>query len=101
MEFQEKVLSLVRRIPKGKVTTYKALARVLRKPRTQRAVGNALNKNPKLIRIPCHRVVRSDGQVGGYKLGQRKKIKLLKKEGIGIDDKGKINLEKHLFYFKT
>lgn len=97
MEFKEKVLSLVKQIPKGKVTTYKALAKFLRKPKAQRAVGNALNKNPKLIKIPCHRVVRSDGQVGGYKLGQRKKIELLEKEGVIIKNKKVQELDRYLF----
>lgn len=97
MEFKEKVLSLVKQIPKGKVTTYKALAKVLRRPRAQRAVGNALNKNPKLIKVPCHRVIRLDGQVGGYKLGQRKKIELLEKEGIIIKNKKVQKLDNYLF----
>lgn len=95
--FQKKVLNLVKQIPKGKVTTYKVLARALGKPKVWRAVGNALNKNPKLIKIPCHRVVRSNGQVGGFRLGQRKKIKLLRKEGIEIHKNKAANLDKHLY----
>lgn len=81
--FQEKVYQVVKKIPKGKVLTYKELAKQAGRPRAWRAVGNILskNKNPK---IPCHRVIRSDGRVGGYKEGTKKKITLLKKEGVVI-----------------
>ncbi len=96
-KFQKRVLGLVRQIPKGKVTTYKMIAKVLRRPKAQRAVGNALNKNPKPIKIPCHRVVRSNGQIGSYKLGQRKKIKLLEREEIIIKNKRVQELDKYLF----
>ena len=97
MEFKEKVLSLVGQIPRGKVTTYKELAKALGRQRAYRAVGNALNKNPKPIKIPCHRVVRLDGQIGGYKLGQKKKIELLEREGIIIKNKKVQRLDRYLF----
>ena len=97
MEFKEKVLSLVGQIPRGKVTTYKELAKALGRQRAYRAVGNALNKNPKPIKIPCHRVVRLDSQVGGYKLGQKKKIELLEREGIIIKNKKVQRLDRYLF----
>jgi O-6-methylguanine DNA methyltransferase len=78
-KFKEKVLEVVKKIPKGKVLTYKEVARRLGKPKAYRAVGNILNKNydPK---IPCHRVIRSDGQPGGYNRGSQKKKFLLEKE---------------------
>lgn len=81
-EFEDKVYNLVKKVPRGKVITYKALAIKLGNPNLARAVGNALNKNPKLIKMPCHRVIRSDRTIGGYKLGKIKKMKLLKQEGI-------------------
>jgi O-6-methylguanine DNA methyltransferase len=86
--FQEKIYQVVKKIPKGKVLTYKEVAKLAKKPRAWRVVGNILNKN-KNPKIPCHRVVRSDGKIGGYNLGRKKKISLLKKEGIKIK-KGKI-----------
>ncbi|MEK9180509.1 MAG: MGMT family protein [Patescibacteria group bacterium] len=78
--FKQKVYNVVRRIPRGKVLTYKEVARRAGSPRAYRAVGNVLNKNrdPK---VPCHRVIRSDGSVGGYASGTRKKVAILKKEG--------------------
>ena len=82
-EFQKKVYRVVKKIPKGKVMTYKQVARALGKPRAYRAVGNVLNKNIDL-KIPCHRVIRSDGSVGGYRQGIKKKIELLRKEGLEI-----------------
>lgn len=81
--FQEKVYSIVKKIPKGKVLTYKELARRIGSPNAYRAVGNALNKNRDL-KVPCHRVIRSDGKIGGYNKGTDKKIKLLKKENTAI-----------------
>ncbi|MBI2086596.1 MAG: MGMT family protein [Candidatus Zambryskibacteria bacterium] len=81
MDFQERVCEVVRKIPKGKVLTYKQVAERVGKPKAYRAVGNILSKNtdPK---VPCHRVIRSDGRVGDYNRGgSRAKIKILKKEG--------------------
>ena len=80
MTFSGKVLDIVSKIPKGKVLTYKEVARLACKPRAYRAVGNVLNKNHN-NKIPCHRVVRSDGKAGGYNRGKDRKIKLLKEEG--------------------
>ena len=79
--FKEKVYNVVKKIPKGKVLTYKDVARKIGKPTTYRAVGNVLNKN-KNPKIPCHRVVRSDGKIGGYNRGSRIKNILLIKEGV-------------------
>lgn len=81
--FQSKIYKIVRNIPKGKVMTYKQVAVLARKPRAYRAVGNVLNKNYN-PEIPCHRVIRSDGKVGGYNKGKDKKIILLKSEGVVI-----------------
>jgi O-6-methylguanine DNA methyltransferase len=90
--FEQEVLKLLKRIPKGKVTTYAVLAQAAGRPKVIRAVANAVGKNPDAPRVPCHRVVRSDGSVGGYsgKGGVATKIKLLEKEGVGVE-KGRIN----------
>lgn len=81
--FQEKVLAIVAKIPRGKTMTYKQAAVLAGAPRAYRAVGNILRKNhdPK---IPCHRVVRSDGQLGGYNRGAHLKKLILRKEGVKI-----------------
>jgi methylated-DNA-[protein]-cysteine S-methyltransferase len=80
MSFTEKVYEVVKKIPKGKVLTYKQVAEKAGNPKAYRAVGNILNKNydPK---IPCHRVIKSDGTFGGYNRGMQNKLKILKEEG--------------------
>ena len=80
MTFTEKVQKIVARIPKGKTMTYKQVATKAGSPNASRAVGSILKKNydPK---IPCHRVIRSDGLTGEYNRGRENKIALLKKEG--------------------
>lgn len=78
--FTERVYDVVRIIPKGKTMTYAQVARAIGNPKAARAVGNALNKNRDLKNIPCHRVIRANGSVGGYAFGSKKKIALLKKE---------------------
>ena len=85
-DFQIKVWNVISKIPKGKVKTYKELARSIRRPKASRAVANACGKNPFPIKIPCHRVIRSDGKLGGYsgKGGIKTKRKLLRNEGIFI-----------------
>lgn len=89
--FQERVYKVVKKIPKGKVLTYAQVAKAVGSPLAFRAVGNALNKNPNLKAIPCHRVVRSDGKIGGWRGGTKKKAALLKKEGVLIK-KGRLFL---------
>ena len=78
--FGKKVLAAVAKIPKGRTLSYREVARVAGNPQAYRAVGNIMNKNcdPK---IPCHRVIRSDGKIGGYNRGAKNKIKILKREG--------------------
>jgi len=85
-DFQIKVWNAISKIPKGKVKTYKELARSIRKPKASRAVANACGKNPFPIKIPCHRVIKSDGRLGGYsgKGGIKTKRKLLRSEGVFI-----------------
>lgn len=91
-EPSKKLLEYLKKVPKGKVMTYKQLA--IKFKTHPRAVGSILKNNPTPVVIPCHRVVRSDGGIGGYKLGIQKKIALLKKEGVEIRRK-KVMLEKH------
>ena len=97
--FSESVLRLAAKIPKGKVATYRQIAVALGKPNAFRAVGNALNKNPHLIKIPCHRIVKSNGEVGNYASGAKRKIVLLRKEGIEIENGKIIELKRHLYKF--
>ncbi len=82
--FSELVWQATKRIPKGKVATYAIIAKMIKKPKAARAVGNALNKNPYAPIVPCHRVVKSDGSIGGFASGPRNKISLLSKEGVTI-----------------
>ena len=81
-KFQKKVYDFVKTIPKGKTATYKEVAVAIGNPQAYRAVGNALNKNLQVGVIPCHRIICSDGQVGGYIHGSQKKLKLLQKERV-------------------
>ncbi len=83
-EFQKKVWREILNIPKGQTITYKELAKKINKPKAIRAVANAVGANPLIIKIPCHRVVRSDGTLGGYsgKGGRKAKHNLLAKEGV-------------------
>ncbi len=90
--FERKVFAAAKKIPRGKVLTYKELAQAIGCPNACRAVGNALNKN-RDKNVPCHRVVKSDGSVGGFARGTREKERILKKEGVEIK-KGKIDLRK-------
>ena len=83
-QFQLKVWSYLKKIPKGKLKTYAQVAKAIGKPKAVRAVANAIGKNPFPPIIPCHRVIRSDGKLGGYsaKGGIKTKKKLLKNEGF-------------------
>ncbi|MCX5642088.1 MAG: MGMT family protein [Candidatus Omnitrophica bacterium] len=87
------VYHLLKQVPRGKVTTYGAIARALKHPKASRRVGQILKQNPSPIKIPCHRVIRSDGSIGGYygnnPAGIKQKIALLKSEGIKFR-KGKV-----------
>ena len=81
-KFQLKVWNYLKKIPRGKVKTYSEVAKSIGKPLAVRAVANAIGKNPYAPKIPCHRVIRSDGKLGGYsgKGGIKKKAELLKAE---------------------
>jgi O-6-methylguanine DNA methyltransferase len=81
--FKERVLNIVKNIKKGQILTYKEVARLAGSEKAWRAVGNILNKNQNK-KIPCHRVIRSDGKIGGYNKGAKIKKELLLKEGALI-----------------
>ncbi|MEM0230838.1 MAG: MGMT family protein [Candidatus Woesearchaeota archaeon] len=99
VSFSERVYEATRRIPRGRVSTYAEIARFL-KCRAFRAVGSALHKNPTPMLVPCHRVVKSDGSVGGFAFGKKKKIQLLMKEGILIRGDKIIDFEKKFIRLK-
>ncbi len=81
--FEKKVYNIVKRIPRGRVTVYAVIAHKIGRPGAARAVGNALNRNP-YRNIPCHRVINSDGRIGGFARGAREKMRLLRREGVEI-----------------
>ena len=87
-------------MPRGKVTTYRELAHAMG-TKSYRAVGQAMNRNPKLVSVPCHRVIKSNGEVGGYALGTVRKKELLKMEGVQVEANGRINLSMHLHLFSA
>lgn len=89
LTFKEKVFQIVAQIPKGETLSYKDVAKRAGNKKAYRAVGNILNKH-KIKGLPCHRVVNSNGKVGGYRWGRKAKIRILRKEGVKISQKGKI-----------
>jgi methylated-DNA-[protein]-cysteine S-methyltransferase len=103
LDFEERVWKLMESIPKGRVTTYALIAEKLN-TRAYRAVGNACRKNPYAPRVPCHRVVRSDGSIGGFGgktsgMSVEKKIRMLREEGVEIRDGKVADFERVLFRF--
>ena len=80
--FAERVYAVVSTIPSGEVRTYRWVAEKAGKPRAYRAVGQILKRNPNLGKVPCHRVIRSDGKLGGYVRGTAEKISKLRAEGF-------------------
>jgi len=84
-EFERAVLLAAFEIPKGKVSTYKRLAERVGRPHAYRAVGNALHKNPLAPIVPCHRVIRSDGNLAGQKEEVRARRRRLEEEGISLE----------------
>lgn len=97
--FSQQVYKLTRHIPKGRVATYVAIAKALKNKGAARAVGNALNKNPYAPQVPCHRVIRTTGEVGGFASGPKRKIQMLRREGVIIKN-GRVDLKKYGYQFK-
>ena len=100
--FQEEVYRALNLIPKGRITTYGAIASYLG-TKAVRAVGTAVGKNPNAPKVPCHRVVPSTGKIGNYsgEGGVITKIRLLKEEGVLLTDGKVFDFEKHLFVFDS
>ncbi len=98
MDFNQKIYNLLLKIPKGKVSSYKALAEKLNS-KAYRSVGNALNKNKHPNTYPCYKIINSSGKLGGYSKGLKLKIKKLKADGIKINS-NKIDLSKYIYKFK-
>lgn len=103
MSLAERAYRLLKRVSKGKVTTYREIAHALG-TKAYQAIGQAMRKNPDAPNIPCHRVVSSTGHIGGF-MGKRKgkaikkKISLLEKEGVKVINNKIHNFEKKLFTF--
>lgn len=100
MTFDQRCPVKLMEVPRGKVTTYRELAHAMG-TKSYRAVGQAMNRNPKLVSVPCHRVIKSNGEVGGYALGTVRKKELLKMEGVQVEANGRINLSMHLHLFSA
>ncbi len=103
MKFEEKVWKLMKKIPKGRVTTYGLIARKLN-TKAYRAVGNACRRNPYAPIVPCHRVVRSDGAVGGFggkttDKAIERKIQMLRKENVAVRNGRIADFEEVLYRF--
>ncbi|MBN2768776.1 MAG: MGMT family protein [Campylobacterales bacterium] len=94
--FRERCLEKLTLIPKGRVSTYKSIAHSLHS-KAYRAVGSAIGKNPNPIIVPCHRVVNSDGSLGGYAKGKEKKIQLLQEEGVQVENDKIVDFENIFF----
>ncbi len=86
-------------VPRGKITTYGELSKAIGLKNGQRVVGRIMNKNPYPVIIPCHRVVNSNGKIGGYAFGQDVKTNMLNKEGIEIQNGKILDFEKRIYKF--
>lgn len=99
MNLDKKIYKKLLEVPEGKITTYGELAKAVGFTNGQRAVGKFMNKNPYPVIIPCHRVVKADGKVGGYAYGEEIKTNMLKKEGIRVKDGKILDWEKAIYRF--
>ena len=99
MILSTKVYRKLLHVPKGKITTYGELSKAVGLKNGQRVIGMIMKKNPFPVIVPCHRVVNSDGKIGGYAYGKRVKSRMLANEGIQIKDGKIIDFDKDRFYF--
>ena len=99
MILSTKVYKKLLHVPEGKVTTYSDLAKAVGLKNGQRAIGTIMKKNPFPIIVPCHRVVKSNGKIGGYVYGERVKSQILAREGIKIKAGRIMDFDKEKFYF--
>ncbi len=97
MSLEELVYKRLMEVPEGRITTYGELARAVGLKNGQRQIGRIMSRNPYPGIVPCHRVVRSTGEVGGYLYGTEIKTKMLSREGVGIQD-GRITDMKNSFH---
>jgi methylated-DNA-[protein]-cysteine S-methyltransferase len=98
LKLEEKVYKKLLKVPPGMVTTYGELAKAIGLRNGQRVIGRIMNKNPYPVIVPCHRVIKSDGKIGGYAWGEKIKANMLSKEGIKIKN-GKIIDLKTIYRF--
>ena len=96
--FDQRCYELLLQIPRGKVTTYRQIAHALG-TKAYRAVGQVLKRNSNLVEVPCHRVVKSNGELGGYASGSATKLELLRQEGVYVREDGQVDLSKYLYVF--
>ena len=99
MILDKKIYKKLLEVPKGKITTYGELAKAVGLKNGQRAVRKIMNKNPYPVIIPCHRVIKSDGKIGGYAYGEEIKSNMLSKEGIKIQNGKILDLENSIYRF--
>lgn len=99
MNLEKKIYKKLLEVPTGKITTYGELAKAVGMRNGQRAVGRIMNKNPYPVIIPCHRVIKSNGKVGGYAYGEEIKSSMLTKEGIKIKNGKILDLENRIHRF--
>ena len=98
MNFNEKIYKKLKKVPKGKITTYKLLAESINS-KAYRAVGRAMNKNPYAPIVPCHRVVNSQGHLHGFARGLKKKKEMLEKEGVKVKNDKIVDFKERLYKF--
>ncbi|MDD2251061.1 MAG: MGMT family protein [Candidatus Cloacimonetes bacterium] len=98
--FARQVYAATKKIPRGRVATYLTIANYIGYKGAARAVGNALNKNPFAPSVPCHRVVKSSGEIGGFAFGLSEKIKRLKGEGVEVAKGKVVDFKRKLYLFK-
>jgi methylated-DNA-[protein]-cysteine S-methyltransferase len=93
LNLEDKVYKKLLEVPLGMVTTYGELARAVGLKNGQRVIGRIMNKNPYPVIVPCHRVIKSNGKIGGYAWGEKIKTNMLSKEGVKIKNGKIIDLE--------
>ncbi len=99
MNIEKMVYKKLLQVPKGQITTYGELAKAVGLKNGQRAIGRIMNKNPYPAIVPCHRVVNSNGKIGGYAYGIDVKTNMLTKEGIEIQNGKILDFKKRIFKF--
>ncbi|MFZ2189111.1 MAG: MGMT family protein [Candidatus Moraniibacteriota bacterium] len=98
--FADLVYAKTKLVPRGRVATYGQIAKAIGRPGASRAVGNALNCNPYAPVVPCHRVVRSNGRIGGFAQGTKAKAGLLRRDGVKVRDGKVVDFKEKLFCFE-